>query len=284
MTVLRLMIDLSSNNAAPDLDAHYRAGYRVLALKASEGTSYRWTAGGDLADRWHKLGGAVVWYHFATAAAGGKEQAAFFLAGVKPHLRAGDTLTLDIEGQPASYRQWAHEQAHLAASSFMAHIDAHAPRLGVLRRRPKRLVYGTFYFLRDEHIRPAKGWRLWIAGYQASAPLPPPGWKRWTAWQFTDNATHVPGEAGGVDESHIRDWLLPVTHRTRVRRRALRPGDRGAHVEELQKLLNARKVAKLTVDGVYGEDTAAAVNAVKRAHRWQPNGVAGRRVIKALRG
>lgn len=279
---LRLMIDLSSNNALPDLDAHHKAGYRALALKASEGTSYRWTAAGALADRWHKLGGVVVWYHFATAAAGGSEQAAYFLAAVKPHLRAGDVLALDIEGQPASYRQWSHGQATLCATSFMRHIDEHAPRLGSLRRRPKRLVYGTFYFLRDEHVRPAKGWRLWIAGYQSSAPLPPPGWKRWTAWQFTDNATHVPGQAGGVDESHIRGWLLPIKHRIHRRRRALRPGDRGPRVEELQKLINARKVAKLKVDGVYGDATAAAVNLVKRANQWRPDGIAGRRVHKVL--
>lgn len=279
---LRLMIDISSNNAIPDLDAHYRGGYRTLALKASEGTSYRWSAMGQLADRWHQLGGVVVFYHFATAGAGGAEQAAFFLAAVKPHLRAGDAVALDIEGQPASYKQWARGQAELAAKAFVRHIDTHAPRLGVLRRLPKRLVYGTFYFLRDEHVRPAKGWRLWIAGYQASAPLPPPGWKRWTAWQFTDNAVHVPGEAGGVDESHIRDWLLPLKHKAVPRRRVLRPGNRGPRVEELQKLLNARKVAKLVVDGVYGDATAAAVNLVKRANHWRPDGIAGRRVRKVL--
>lgn len=278
---LRLMIDLSSNNAPPDLDAHHKAGYRVLALKVSEGTGYRWAQMGALADRWHALGGTVVYYAFVTAAATGAEQAAFFLAAVKPHLRRGDAVALDIEGQPPSYPQWRAGQAQVVARSFMAYIDHHAPRVGVLRRRVKRLVYGTFYFLRDNDIRPAKGWRLWIAAYQETAPFPPPGWKRRAAWQFTDNAVHVPGESRGVDESHISAWLLPVARRA-PRLTALRPGAKGPAVRELQKLLVARKIARLEVTGVYDKPTAAAVNTMKRARGWRTNGVAGRRVRKAL--
>jgi GH25 family lysozyme M1 (1,4-beta-N-acetylmuramidase) len=197
-----LMIDVSSNNDLPDLARHHAAGYRVIALKATEGVSYAWADAGPLADIWHKLGGRVVFYHFATSGHPGREQADHFLAAVRPHLHDVDILALDIEGQPASYRQWTAGEVPIVARTFMARVEAKAPS------KVHRWVYGTFYFLRDQRVLPLKGWRLWIAGYQSTEPAIPPGWKRWTAWQYTDRAK-VPGVAGTVDQSHLRGSVLP---------------------------------------------------------------------------
>src|SRR3954470_9725306 len=95
--VLPLMVDLSSNNGTPDLDAHFKAGYRVIALKASESTGYTWPAHDALTDRWHKLGGRVVHYHFAQPGDPVK-QADHFLIAISGHFdRHRDVLCLDAE-------------------------------------------------------------------------------------------------------------------------------------------------------------------------------------------
>lgn len=203
MRPVLLMVDLSSNNKTPNLLAHYKAGYRVVAFKATEGTGYTWDRHGALSDEAHRLGFRVVHYHFATAGPTGVSQAVHFLAAVKAHLKPGDVICLDIEGQPESYSQWRPGEAQMVAKAFMTYCDTHAPK------RIRKWVYGTFYFLRDSGIKPLKRWRLWIAGYQAAHPATPPGWRKAVAWQYTSAASGVPGVSGAVDQSHIQRTLLP---------------------------------------------------------------------------
>lgn len=190
---LRLMIDLSSNNAPPDLKAHWAAGYRTLALKASEATTYRWADHGRLADEWHSFGGKVIHYHFLHPGSGAL-QAANFLAAVRGHLHSRDRVCVDVE-TPGVTDQ--------TVQVFIERVHQRHPRV-------KGLIYGPPYFLRDNHIRPHRRWGLWLADYGQRPSLIPPGWLRWTAWQYTDRAK-VPGVPTPVDQSHIRRTLLPRT-------------------------------------------------------------------------
>lgn len=258
----RLMVDLSSWNAAPNLLAHYRGGFRVLALKATEGTSYTWSGDAAYADEWHRLGGRVVHYHFARPG-DPVTQADKFLAAVKPHLRRGDVLALDAEVSGVD-RQFQ--------AAFLARLRAKSPRLGLTK--PRTLTYGPASFLRPFA---ANGSGLWVADYAPPAD-PVPGWRGWTAWQFTDRATDLPGIPGAVDCSHIRGFLLPVF---RPSPPTLRVGARGPWVVKLQDLLN-KHGARLKVDGVFGPATKAAVMTFKRAHGWRVDGAAGPRVWRWL--
>ena len=185
-----LMIDLSSNNAPPDLNAHWNAGYRTIALKASEGTSYRWDQHGQLSDQWHELGGKVVHYHFLRPG-NVALQAANFLTAIRHHVHPRDWLCVDVE--VAGLRD-------MDVSLFIERCHMRHPHM-------RGLVYGPPSFLTGNGIRKHRGWRLWVASYGAD-PAPVPSWRTWTAWQYTDRAA-VPGVPTPVDQSHIRPVLTP---------------------------------------------------------------------------
>lgn len=264
MTVA-LMIDVSSNNPVPNLQQHWDAGYRVLALKATESTSYTWTLGNTLADKWHSFGGRVVRYAFVRP--GNPEaEADFYVAAIRASLRAGDVYAIDaeVDGIDGPF-----------VRRFIARVNARGPRYGILHRPLHGLVYGPPYFLRDHGIT-GYGWGLWLADYEARPSFIPPGWKTWTAWQFSQTAS-APGTQGSVDESHIRGFLLPVVHRNPV----LHMGDRGIAVRRLQDLLNKRG-AHLRVDGVFGRATRDAVNWFRSAHGWARTGRVGPGMWRAL--
>lgn len=188
-----LMIDLSSNNPAPNLKELWAKGYRVLGLKATESTNYTWSEGLRFADAWHKLGGTVWHYHFAQP--GNPEaQARHFLSAIRGHTAKGDKLVLDAEvaGVGGQF-----------SDAFFNVVHAASP-LG-------EEIYGTPYFIRDSGIRPKHGQGLWLADYAAHPAFIPPGWRKWDAWQFTRTST-VSGETGHVDQSHLAkgEWPKPA--------------------------------------------------------------------------
>lgn len=273
-----LMVDVNSYKVPTNLSAYRKAGYVFLGIKTTEGTGYTWSNAVELAKQWHALGGRVVFYHFATALGTGAQQAKKFLSVVNPVVLPRDVVCLDIESQPASYRQFGPGQARTIAHDFQAAVEAGIKRFGPLKRKPGRWVYSYSSFLSGNGIRPLNGaWKLWVASYGQS-PAAVPGWKTWTAWQFTDHATGIPGMVSGVDESHLRLSLFARLRRPPV----LKPGDKGAWVRTLQTALNRVEKAKLDVDGVYGKHTRAAVDKVKKAHHWPLDGVVDARVWKVL--
>lgn len=64
--------------------------------------------------------------------------------------------------------------------------------------------------------------------------------------------------------------------------RALRLGDRGGDVKQLQRLL-AKAGITVDIDGTFGQGTKDAVVKFQRAARLEPSGTAGRKTIDALR-
>jgi hypothetical protein len=70
-------------------------------------------------------------------------------------------------------------------------------------------------------------------------------------------------------------WLGGTPPRTKVA--ALRRGSSGARVRSLQKSLGVK------VDGEFGPKTEVAVNRYKHRHGWPQDGVAGSRVLAALK-
>ena len=64
---------------------------------------------------------------------------------------------------------------------------------------------------------------------------------------------------------------------------SLRHNARGSHVREIQTLLNQRG-AHLTVDGIFGPKTDAAVRAFQASHGLTVDGIVGSKTLAALKG
>ena len=63
---------------------------------------------------------------------------------------------------------------------------------------------------------------------------------------------------------------------------ALRRGDRGVTVENLQKGLQALKFATGTPDGVFGATTEAAVVDFQQSNNLSPDGIVGADTVRLL--
>lgn len=215
-----LMVDVNGYRVPTSLAAHYRAGYRLLGVKVTQGGgahAYTWQQGLAIIDAWHQLGkdAHCAVYHFATAGIDGATQANHFLNTVNPHLRWGDKYCIDIEAQPKSYRQWAHGEAKRVHDAFIDRVNAAGRRWGTLRRkRLSGLTYIGPYFITETGIRKRGGWRLWLAAYgpQVIADwtrrFRAAGWLTWMAWQFTDAREGVSGMPASLDCSQIKKWML----------------------------------------------------------------------------
>jgi hypothetical protein len=260
---LPLMVDLSSNNGTPDLAAHYRAGYRTIALKATENVGYTWPAHTGYTITWHRLGGRVVHYHFAQAG-NAAAQADHFVDTIRPNYGRTDVVCLDVE------------RGGVNGAFAQVFIDRVVARLGSVNG----LIYGSPSFLNANGVVKYRGWRLWLAEYGPHADVPR-SWVTWMGWQFTDRATGVPGIPGAVDQSHVKSWLLPGLPRPVITYPTLRQGASGPWVHKLQALLSTHG-AQLVIDGNFGPATTAAVNVIRRQHGWAATGTAGYRVWQAL--
>lgn len=107
-------------------------------------------------------------------------------------------------------------------------------------------------------------------------------WSRTYGWQakrYTGPNPHTHHIHVSIRLDHdAEDWAgtwLGVARRPPVR--SLHEGMRGADVAKWQRAFG------IPADGIFGPQTTAAVNAVKRRHGWPPDGILGPRVRKVLR-
>lgn len=155
-----LMADLSSNNDQVDLAAYKAAGHRAIALKATEGVSFIDPTYVSRVGKAHALGLKVVHYHFArpdnhpTAA----PEAVFFAKVVKPHLKRGDRVCLDLE------KDTAHQTVNLSryAQEFLDDVSK-------LLKVSYPWLYSYTAFIRGNALKTPSKTRLWLADY--SAPI-----------------------------------------------------------------------------------------------------------------
>ena len=109
---------------------------------------------------------------------------------------------------------------------------------------------------------------LWVARYGSQ---PPELVRHYAGWQYTGTA-HLTGVAGEVDRSWFYTDLSEEhdNQREEYNMDTLRTGDRGQQVRALQKLLGG-----LTVDGIFGPRTRAAVEAYQAQNGLVTDGVVG---------
>lgn len=97
MQAFRLFADLSSNNPGFNAEAYRKAGHRVVAIKATEGITYRnpdwlrWTTEA------HAARLSVLHYAFLRPELRLSGEGDFLMNTTRDHMRKGDQLVLDFE-------------------------------------------------------------------------------------------------------------------------------------------------------------------------------------------
>jgi len=138
--------------------------------------------------------------------------------------------------------------------------------------------WGTAIDLTLNGVLDRRGDRMVQRGLAAIAPVfNEAGWF-WGAGFGTEDAMHF--EAG---DDLIRQWHAEGRFGAPgpTPSRLLMVGDRGPEVVALQQRLNALG-SQLTVDGIFGTGTRAAVMAFQAAHDLDADGVVGNRTRAAL--
>lgn len=230
-----------SNYQTPGL-AEKMSNESFVIVKASEGSGF--------VDRSHdahvasaRANGLLVGhYHFAHANGDAATQAAFFIAHANP--AKGDVVVLDFE----PYNQG------VAAGAYAPWIIAFADKVkSLVGVDPWLYLDGNLLgqitsVASSSQMARLHQLPLWKATYSASAGSLG-GWPQLTAWQYSDSPIDEDTFYGTAD-----DW-----HRLAV-------GGSGSAatkapvVTGIQSWLNATVHAGLTVDGVFGPKTRAALN------------------------
>lgn len=186
-------IDLSNNNGSVDFRRVFRAGYRFVFLKASEGSSFTDATFVPRTEAAHAAGLRVGAYHFLrpkTGAGAAVAEARHFASRIRAAgLGKGDLIpVVDVE---------VTELTPAATETYVQRFVDELRRLvGV-----KPLIYTFPFFI---GWRSTHGCRLWIANFLVSAPTIPRPWKSYAVWQFSSTAS-VPGVAGHCDVNTTPD-------------------------------------------------------------------------------
>ena len=118
---------------------------------------------------------------------------------------------------------------------------------------------------------------LWVAKY---GKVPPKMVKLYAGWQYTSTG-RVSGISNGVDMSYFYPGvtaggkIIEVTYDMDT----LKKGDKGQQVRALQKLLGG-----IAVDGDFGTETRAAVEAYQRQYKLDVDGIVGPKTWAVLLG
>lgn len=200
----KLYVDLSSNNAAPNITRYAGAGHKRISLKATEGTGYAWTAGNAIHQAAHRHQLGVERYGWLRPEYDPVDQADFFLDTVGPYMRRGDNYCCDFE------RSYNYSTGHPVPESdderarqlvaFMSRIQDKAPAGWA---HNGRVYTGNWYLaeLGPKSRAAIKRYPVVMSDY-ANNPPPNPYGLDYVAVQFTDRA-NVPGCPSPVDYNRL---------------------------------------------------------------------------------
>jgi GH25 family lysozyme M1 (1,4-beta-N-acetylmuramidase) len=199
-------------------------------------------------------------YHFLHPALDGAAQARYF---ADQYDRLGltdlDMMWLDNESDPGV----GAARTAACARAFMAELSH-------LRPHQPRGVYTFINFATTGHNTGLGSYPLWLAFPNNTAPVPPPPWARWTAWQW--------GIRNGVDRDafngtagDLTDWLRSFAPAHRPAEHHGRPVVRfvTGHGVTLEGILQRRDMslsallrlsAERAADGKYPASTAEWIN------------------------
>lgn len=262
------------------------AGLDFVFVKATEGTG--WTDA-NFAANWAYLSGRPVHrgaYHFFHPSQPADQQVSFFMRTVTEHgLRPGDMLGGDFEiteglatGPPAA--------------AFLGGVAAAADKVTGGSYCPV-LCYSYLAFLHNLGDY-CTGFPLWIADYSTAAPASVAPWDNWTFWQWSGGGPHgadqdaFNGSAASLDAwissyggSHPQPPAPDWTENLVQALPQLQQGTTGDDVRTLQACLIARG-HPVTVDGIFGPGTRAALQQLQAAKGLTADGIAGQKTWPKL--
>lgn len=181
------IIDLSHNNADVQFGQAKEDGILAVFFKSSQGSSYKDPTLVSRLNRARSVGLLVGVYHFIDGSAYGHQCDNFdeAISGLGPVLPV-----LDFEHNPSG----ADATADICGDMVDTLLDA-------WERHPG--IYGSDYLARlnspEPHGNALDCW-LWEARYGTHAPVPPPPFKNWTLWQYSENG---PLTLGGTVRTDI---------------------------------------------------------------------------------
>ncbi len=203
-----LGIDVSHYNGVVDWKAVAAAGAKFAYAKATEGAN---TVDTKFAANWVGIKQAGLLrgaYHFFHPAKPVQAQAERFLSAVA-ELTPGDLPPmLDLEETSAQKDEWPGIPKGERVALALEWLDRVAQALG---RKP--IVYTRKGFVTAMFGQPGRLTEhpLWVAHYTKTAPAPriPPGWDKWTLWQYTGSGTFA-GVKGQVDINRFNGTALEL--------------------------------------------------------------------------
>jgi lysozyme len=185
--MLDRIIDISHHNGS-QLDFQTAAQNGILGIihKASQGVSYVDPTFSANRTSIARASSPILFgsYHFGDGS-DGSMQARHYLSVATP--QTNELIALDFEGNTAGSSMTLEE-----ARAFAIYIRIHLNKWPVL--------YGGHYLkeqLQGSIDTVLQNCPLWIAQYGAVA-VTPPGWNKWSLWQFTDGMVNNPPIMPGI--------------------------------------------------------------------------------------
>jgi GH25 family lysozyme M1 (1,4-beta-N-acetylmuramidase) len=201
------------NGAAIGWSSVARAGYKFVAIKATEGNYYANPYGPSDLTGAERARLSVIAYHFAIPnVSGGAAQADYVIANAADGSGRVAPIGLDIEYDPYSATDGTNECYGLSPGAMTSWVVAFSSEV---RRRTGRLpiLYTTADWWNTCAASTALGQDpLWVAAYTAGGGPPlPVGWGTWAIWQYTSAGT-VPGivTSGNTDLDVFNAHAVPV--------------------------------------------------------------------------
>lgn len=201
-------VDLSHNNPTVDFGTLKAAGIEFVALKASEGATFRDDQFQDRRQRatlvgFHKR----LYYHFVHPEVDAKAQAQNFLGAVQA-IGAHEIVVLDVEAM----KGW--DQLSVPNKVDLINDIVYWLKSGLSIPASKVMLYGSLGWLRGEfgsHLADLTYMRLWAARYEVQDLGDTSPWRHETIWQNGEHG-RVAGVGGEVDTDLWRDdlaWTTP---------------------------------------------------------------------------
>jgi len=224
----------------------------------------------------------AYWYSYAVTAAQAKAEAEVFLEVIKGK-SFEYPVCMDIENE--SQRLLSNNEVGNIVNTFCSHME-NAGYYAV--------IYSYADFLKNKiPAECRKKYDVWIASFDVSAP---DYTGNYGMWQYS-NSGKVNGIRVNCDLDYsYKDYPAIMTEkglngfgteRKRLDENGFRKGDRGNGVLSLKQLLTLARLRGeisqgLDNNGIFGDGTQKAVNALLKKWGYSQNGVAGENFIKRL--
>ncbi|MCD8143490.1 MAG: peptidoglycan-binding protein [Clostridiales bacterium] len=264
-------IDVSKWQGTIDWEKVAAAGIQFAFIRAGYGSSARQKDSKFEANyKGAKAAGLLVgayWYSYATTKAGGQKEATACLEVI-----AGKSFDLPVyfdQEYEADIVALSNSTRTAICKAFCATIQAGGYTTG---------IYASTDWLNNKlDYASLTDYSIWAAQYASKCTCK----ADYDIWQYSSKGS-VPGISGNVDMDYL--YNLPGSTNTTTTSTGgfdvatlstIKSGSTGAETKSLQSLLNGKDAAGLTVDGICGSKTVAAIKSYQTGAGLTVDGICG---------